>query len=164
VLTLVRACQRTSVDGFYASTQGGEAFCFGALTFLNGWSSRRVLAVWAEIAACRFNILHICDYEGAYDDLYPFLDYAGHVVNYSLEVGGKRMTPREASARFGRPFMGGLERKGVLASGASAEVRRAAQTVLAQAPERVILAADCIMPADASWDSLKATIDAAHGA
>jgi hypothetical protein len=48
----------------------------------------------------------------------PFLDYPGHVVNCSLEVGGKRMTPREASALFGRLFMGGLERKGVLAAGA----------------------------------------------
>jgi uroporphyrinogen decarboxylase len=163
VLTLVRACQRAGVDGFYASTQGGEAFRFGGADLFERLIKPTDLAVWDAIAACRFNILHICDYEGAYDDLSPFLDYPGHVVNCSLEVGGKRMTPREASALFGRPFMGGLERKGVLATGAPAEVRRAAQTVLAQAPERFILAADCTVPADTSWDNLKAAIDAAHG-
>ena len=163
VLTLVRACQRVGVDGFYASTQGGEVFRFGGADLFERLVKPTDLAVWAEIAACRFNILHICDYEGSYDDLSPFLDYPGHVVNCSLEVGGKRMTPREASALFGRPFMGGLERKGVLATGAPAEMRRAAQTVLAQAPERFILAADCTVPADTSWDNLKAAIDAAHG-
>jgi uroporphyrinogen decarboxylase len=118
--------------------------------------------VWDEIAACRFNILHICDYEGAYDDRTPFLDYPGQVVNCSLKVGGKRMTPREASKLFGRSFMGGLEREGVLATGATAEVRRAAQAVLAEAPEHFILAADCTVPADTSWDNLKAAIDVAH--
>ena len=118
VLTLVRACKRAGVDGFYASTQGGEVFRFGGADLFERLVKPTDLAVWAEIAARRCNILHICDYEGAYDDLSPFLDYPGHVVNCSLEVGGKRMTPREASARFGRPFMGGLERKGVLATGA----------------------------------------------
>ncbi len=155
--------QRAGVDGFYASTQGGEAFRFGGAGLFERLVKPTDLAVWAEIAVCRFNILHICDYEGAYDDLSPFLDYPGHVVNCSLEVGGKGITPREASALFGRPFMGGLERKGVLATGAPAEVRRAAQVVLAQAPERFILAADCTVPADTSWDNLKAAIDVAHG-
>jgi uroporphyrinogen decarboxylase len=163
VLTLVRACKRVGVDGFYASTQGGEAFRFGGSDLFERMVKPTDLAVWDEIASCRFNILHICDYEGAYDDLTPFLDYPGHVVNCTLEVGGKRMAPKEASALFGRPFMGGLERKGILAIGTAAEVRRAAQTVLGEAPERFILAADCTVPGDTSWDNLKAAIDAAHG-
>jgi uroporphyrinogen decarboxylase len=163
VLALVRACKRAGADGFYASTQGGEAFRFGGADLFERLVKPTDLAVWNEIAACRFNILHICDYEGAYDDLTPFLDYPGQVVNCSLEVGGKRMTPREASRLFGRPFMGGLERKGVLATGAPAEVRRAAQAVLDEAPERFILAADCTVPGDTSWDNLKAAIDVAHG-
>ncbi len=157
-------CRRAGVDGFYASTQGGEAFRFGGASIFERLVKPTDLAVWDEIAACRCNILHICDYEGAYDDLTPFRDYPGHVVNCSLEVGGRRMTLKEAAAFFGRPFMGGLERKGVLATGAPAEVRRAAQAALALAPERFILAADCTVPADTSWDNLKAAIDVAHGA
>lgn len=164
VLTLVRACRRAGVDGFYASTQGGEAFRFGGTDIFERLVKPTDLAVWDALAACRCNILHICDYEGAYNDLAPFRDYSGHIVNCSLEVGGQHMTPQEAAAFFGRPFMGGLERKGVLATGASAEVRRATQAALAQAPESFILAADCTVPADTSWDNLKAAIDAAHGA
>ena len=168
VLALVRACKAAGVDGFYASTQGGEAFRFGGSRSSGGDIFERLikptdLAVWDEIASCRFNILHVCDYEGAYDDLAPFIDYPGHVVSCPLDVGGRSMTPGEASALFGRPFMGGLERKGVLATGSPEEVRRAAREVLAQAPERFILGADCTVPADTSWDNLRAAIDVAHG-
>jgi uroporphyrinogen decarboxylase len=162
VLTLVRACQRAGVDGFYASTQGGEAFRFGGTDLFERLVKPTDLAVWDKIASCRFNILHICDYEGTYDDLTPFLDYPGHVVNCSLEVGGRRITPREASAMFGRPFMGGLERKGVLATGTAEDVRRTARAVLAQAPGRFILAADCTVPADTSWENLQTAISIAH--
>jgi uroporphyrinogen decarboxylase len=163
VLSLVRACKRAGLDGFYASTQGGEAFRFGDTDLFERLVKPTDLAVWEEIGSCRFNILHICDFEGAYDNLTPFLDYPGHVVNCSLEAGHNRMTPAQASELFGRPFMGGLERKGVLAMGSPAKVRRAAQTVLVEARDRFILAADCTVPADTAWDNLRAAIDAAHG-
>jgi uroporphyrinogen decarboxylase len=163
VLTLARACKRAGLDGFYASTQGGEAFRFGDTDLFEDLIKPTDLAVWDEIAACRFNILHICDYEGAYDDLTPFLDYPGHVVNCSLEVGLNSITPVQASDLFDRPFMGGLERLGVLATGAPDEVRRAARAVLAGAPERFILGADCTVPGDTSWDNLRAAIAFAHG-
>ena len=163
VLTLVRACKRAGLDGFYASTQGGEAFRFGDTDLFEELVKPTDLAVWDEIASCRFNILHICDYEGAYDDLTPFLGYPGHVVNCSLEVGHNRVTPEQVSDLFDRPFMGGLERTGVLATGAPADVRRAAKEVLASAPDRFILAADCTVPAETAWDNLRAAIDVAHG-
>ncbi len=164
VLTLVRACKKVGVDGFYASTQGGEAFRFGDTDIFERVIKPTDLAVWSEIGDCRFNILHICDFEGSYDDLSPFLDYPGHVVNCSLHVGDRVLTSTEAAALFGRPFMGGLERKGVLATGTVEEVRRAAQDILRKAPERFILAADCTVPGETSWDNLKAAVDAAHAA
>jgi uroporphyrinogen decarboxylase len=163
VLTLARACKRAGVDGFYASTQGGEAFRFGSTDIFDEWIKPTDLAVWDEIASCRFNILHICDYEGAYDDLTPFLSYPGHVVNCPLEVGHNRITPEQASDLFDRPFMGGMERLGVLATGGPAEVRRAARAALPQAPGRFILGADCTVPAGTPWDNLRAAIAVAHG-
>jgi uroporphyrinogen decarboxylase len=163
VLTLVRACKKAGVDGFYASSQGGEAFRFEGTDIFKRLVKPTDLAVWDEIGSCRFNILHICDYEGPYDDLSPFVEYPGHVVNCSLHVGNRVMTSREVASIFGRPFMGGMERKGVLATGTTDEVRREAQAALAEAPERFILAADCTVPGETPWDNLKAAIDAAHG-
>jgi uroporphyrinogen decarboxylase len=162
VLTLVRACKRVGVDGFYASSQGGEAFRFQDRNIFQKYIKPTDLAVWAEISSCSFNILHICDYEGAYDDLTPFLDYPGQVVNSSLKIGEQTLSPKELSQLFGRPFMGGLERKGVLATRSPEAVQRAATGVLAQAPERFILAADCTVPSDTPWENLRTAIETAH--
>jgi len=84
VLKLVKGCKRVGVDGFYASSQGGEAFRFRDPSLFTKYIKPTDLAVWDEINSCTFNILHVCDYKGGYDDLTPFLDYPGHVVNSSL--------------------------------------------------------------------------------
>jgi uroporphyrinogen decarboxylase len=161
-LTLVRGCMRAGVDGFYASTQGGEAFRFGDRSIFQRYIKPTDLAVWDEIKGCAFNILHICDYVGGYDDLTPFLDYPGHVVNCSLTLGDRGLRPTEVAELFDRPYMGGLERKGVIATGSPAEIRTAVDNVLAEAPERFILAADCTVPSSTPWDNLKTAIDTAH--
>ena len=162
VLNLVRGCKRVGVDGFYASSQGGEAFRFKGTDIFQKYVKPTDLAVWHETQACLFNILHICDYEGGYDDLTPFLDYPGQVVNSSLKLGDRTLTPKEVSQMFGRPFMGGMERKGVIATGSPEEIRQAVAGVLAEAPERFILAADCTVASDTPWDHLKTAIDTAH--
>jgi uroporphyrinogen decarboxylase len=162
VRTLVRAAIRLGVDGFYTSTQGGESFRFDGTDLFERWIKPTDLAVWDTISGCRFNILHVCDYEGGYSDLSPYLDYPGHVVNSFLQVGGRALTPREISGLFGRPFMGGLERKGILATGTPDEVRREVGRVLAESSEIAILAADCTVPSGTPWENLRAAVDAAH--
>ena len=162
VLTLVRGCKRAGVDGFYASSQGGEALRFQDPNIFQKYIKPTDLAVWDELSSCAFNILHICDYEGGYDDLTPFLDYPGHVVNSSLKVGDQTLTPKDASQLFGRPFMGGMERKGVLATGNSEVIRQTVKDVLEQTPERFILAADCTVPSDTPWENLRTAIETAH--
>ncbi len=162
VLRLVRGCLRLGVDGFYASTQGGEAFRFADSAIFRKYIKPSDLAVWEAIQPCTFNILHICDYQGGYTELTPFLDYPGQAVNCSLRLGNQTLTAREVSRMFGRPFMGGLERKGVLATGGPAAIRQAAGRVLADAPERFILAADCTVPGETPWENLKTAIETAH--
>jgi len=50
----------------------------------------------------------------------------------------------------------------VIATGTPAEVRKEVEAVLAEAPERFILGADCTVPADTPWENLKAAIETAH--
>jgi uroporphyrinogen decarboxylase len=163
ILWFVRECIKLGVDGFYASTQGGEGYRFDDLSLFVQYVKPYDLIVMNEIdRACPFNILHICDYTGGYDDLTPFLDYPGHVVNCPLGVGERTMTPREAAAFFDRPYMGGMDRHGTIATGSMDEIVAAAQDVLADAPERFILGADCTLPGDIDWDKIKAAISTAH--
>jgi uroporphyrinogen decarboxylase len=58
--------------------------------------------------------------------------------------------------------MGGMERKGVLATGSSKVIQQAATDVITKAPERFILAADCTVPSDTPWENLKTAIETAH--
>jgi uroporphyrinogen decarboxylase len=163
VLQLVRGCKRLGVDGFYISTQGGEAHRFPGTDIFRKYVKPSDLAVWEAAKECKFNILHVCDYEDEYADLTPFLDYPGQVVNCSLKLTERMFSPEEISSLFGRPFMGGLDRKGILATGSPQAIRQSVTALLAQAPERFILAADCTVPGTTSWDNLKIAIETAHG-
>jgi uroporphyrinogen decarboxylase len=162
VLNLVRGCRKAGVDGFYASTQGGESFRFPDQQLFRQYIKPTDLAVWDEIRTCPFNILHICDYQGSYSDLSPFLDYPGQVVNCSLKLGERTLTPREVATLFGRPYMGGLDRNGVIASGDTGAIRQSVGAVLADAPEHFILAADCTVPSETPWVNLATAIETAH--
>jgi uroporphyrinogen decarboxylase len=163
LLHFVRGCLRLGIDGFYASTQGGEADRFPGTTIFQDYVKPLDLVIWDHIAdACPLNILHVCDYRLPYSDLATFLDYPGQIVNSSLELKDRRLTPQEVSGLFNRPFMGGLDRLGVLAAGDPPAVSLAAEAALAVLPEKSILAADCTVPNDTSWENLRAAIAAAH--
>jgi uroporphyrinogen decarboxylase len=163
ILWFVRECVKLGLDGFYASTQGGERGRFADPALFAEVVKPYDLTVINEIdGACPFNILHICDYQAPYDDLTPFVDYPGDVVNCPLHEGGQAMTAREAARMFGRPYMGGLDRHGIIASGSKEEVRAAVEDVLRDAPERFILGADCTLPSDIDWDNIRTAIAAAH--
>jgi len=166
LLGFVRECAKIGLDGFYHSTQGGEKHRFDSAETFHKLVKPIDLKVMGEIGKTfPFNILHICDYHeeyGGYADLGPFLDYPGQVVNVTTEIGGKSLSSAEISKIFGRPYMGGMNRLGPLATGSEQEVRAAARQALAGAPARFILGADCTVPANTPWESLRAAIEEAH--
>ncbi|MCD4684631.1 MAG: hypothetical protein K8S97_01670 [Anaerolineae bacterium] len=163
MLLFVRECLKRGVDGFYHSTQGGETGRFDDPAIFAECIKPYDLALMNEAnAGGEFNILHVCDYRLPYADFAPYVDYPGDIVNTPLHVGDRTLTPADITDLFGRPFMGGLERLGTLATGTPEQVRAEAEAVLRSAPERFILAADCTVPADTPWDNLKAAVDAAH--
>ena len=163
LLTFVRECVRVGVDGFYASTQGGEAGRFSHPDLFQRCVIPFDLRVQREInESCLFNILHVCDYHLPYDNLTPFLKYPGDVVNCSPHVGEKTLSPKELSEFFGRPFMGGLERKGIIVDGSAEEIRQEVHDVLTGTADRHILGADCTLPGDIAWEKIRSAVAAAH--
>ena len=163
LMGFVKACIRLGLDGFYTSTQGGESGRLSDPKLFDECIRPYDLALMNEINnSCIFNILHVCDYVLPYQDLTPFVDYPGHVVNASLELTGGKISPKEVSHLFKRPYMGGLERKGIIATGSPKDVQKAAEDVLSTAPERFILGADCTVPSETSWDNLRTAISTAH--
>lgn len=164
VLLFVRACVKRGVDGFYLSTQGGEAGRFSdPSTFSRFIAPSDLLAMDEAHRTCAFNILHVCDYHGPYDDLSAYLRYPGHIVNCGTRLRSATLPPAKISSQFGRPFMGGMDRHGVLVTGTKEQIRAEARAVCAAAPPLFVLGADCTVPSDVPWDNLKTAIDAAHG-
>jgi hypothetical protein len=138
LMSFVKGCIHLGVDGFYTSTQGGETHRLADPVLFNDLVRPYDLALMNEInRACVFNILHICDYAGNYDDLQRFLDYPGHVVNCPLRIGGRSLSGQEATSLFGRPYMGGMDRKGILTSGTPTQVREAAIAPVVSSWERI---------------------------
>ncbi len=163
LMGFVRECIQIGVDGFYTSTQGGEAGRFADPAIFDNYIKPYDLMLMNEInEQCEFTILHVCDYHLDYTDFSRFWDYPGDVVNCPLKVGNKELTTQEATQMFKRPFMGGLERKGVIATGTTEQVKQATEAVLRDAPEKFILGADCTVPSETPWDNLKAAIETAH--
>jgi uroporphyrinogen decarboxylase len=158
----IRGCIDRGVDGFYASTQGGEQ---GRLP--DGVFEAHIrptdLAAWDHFRdRTRFNVLHVCDYEAPYASFDTVVDYPGHIVSAPNEVGGKPFTGREAAELFGRPFLGGMERLGVISTGPTDAVPEAARAALEAGPEAMILGADCTLDAGTDWKNIAAATAAAH--
>jgi uroporphyrinogen decarboxylase len=163
LMVFVNGCIEQGIDGFYHSTQGGEKNRFGGSPLFNECIKPYDLTIMGEInQTCNFNILHICDYHDGYDDLSPFLDYPGDVVNCSLKLGTKKLSGKDISKTFKRPFMGGLDRKGIIVTGNKPEIERTVDAILSDAPDDFILGADCTLPSDIHWGNIKSAISYAH--
>jgi uroporphyrinogen decarboxylase len=77
-------------------------------------------------------------------------------------LDGSTVSAKEVARMFNRPYMGGLDRHGILVHGSNEQIRAEVESVLSQAPDRFILAADCTVPSDISWDNLRLAIETAH--
>ncbi len=164
LLNLVQAAARAGVDGFYTCSQGGETNRIADLTLFRRTVKAYDMLLYKETSQLvPYNIMHICDYEGSYNDFVPrFEDYPGRVVNVPLTADGKSLSLRQAAAIFKRPVMGGLNRLGVLSTGSPEAARNAALEVLKDAPANFILGADCTVNAKTPIENLRIAIETAH--
>jgi uroporphyrinogen decarboxylase len=163
LMLFVKECIRLGVDGFYASTQGGEVSRFQDSQIFSYYIKPYDLVLMNEMnRSCIFNILHVCDYHGPYKDFGPFLDYPGHIVNCNPQLIAGRMPWKEIAQLFKRPCMGGLDRQGIIVSGGKEAIEKAVNEELRQASHPFVLGADCTLPGEIPWLNIRTAIAAAH--
>lgn len=163
LMLFVKECIRLGVDGFYTSTQGGEAGRFQDTRIFKEYIKPYDLVLMNEInRSCLFNILHVCDYHGPYDELSPFLDYPGHIVNCNPQLSTKLLGWEEIAHLFKRPCMGGLDRKGIIVSGGMEEIENTVKEELCRVTHPFVLGADCTLPGEIPWSNIRTAIAAAH--
>ena len=163
LMLFVKECIRLGVDGFYASTQGGEVGRFRDSRIFKDYIKPHDLVLMNEMnRSCIFNILHVCDYHGPYDDFSPFLDYPGHLVNCNPRLSTGRLAWKEIAQMFKRPCMGGLDRQGIIVSGSKEEIEKTVNEELSEVSYPFVLGADCTLPGEIPWLNIQTAIAAAH--
>ncbi len=163
LMIFIEGCAEVGIDGFYHSTQGGETNNFEGSPVFDECIKPFDLELTHEIERrFEFNILHVCDHMGSYSDYAPFLEYPGHVVSSGTHLGSKNLTGDEIAGMFGRPFMGGMDRAGVIVDGSKREIEEQVRRVCSEMGSDFILGADCVLPEDVNWENIKTAIDAAH--
>ncbi len=164
IIQYVQACKKIGVDGFYTPTQGGETKFYDTPGFFEKFVKPYDLRVMNECnKGTKLNILHICDYEGTYDELKRFADYPGQIVNTPNVVNGQPFSLQDGEKLFKRIAMGGLDRKGIIVNGTAAEVKAEVEKVKKNHPQRFILGAECTIRPTTPVENIRTAIGTAHG-
>jgi len=156
-------CVKEGIDGFYFSTQGGEHQRFENKNDFEGYIQPFDLSLLMEIdSKTPFNILHICDYWLLYDSVDIFTKYPCKIVSCPIALNnGQQVHANELYKIFMKPILGGMNRKGAIQTGPIKEIEKDVNKVLARAPDRFILGANCTI-ANANWDYLRSAVFLAH--
>ena len=164
LLWLVRECKKAGIQGFYMCTQGGEMTFHDIPGFFETYIRAYDMAVMEECTRdTKMNILHICNWEGPYDDLTRYKDYPAQIVNTPNNLNGKPFTLSDGIRLFGRPVLGGFDRRGAFNTMSEEEVAAATREILDSAPAgRIMIGADCTV-GSAPLANIKAAVASAHG-
>jgi uroporphyrinogen decarboxylase len=161
---LIKECKKIGIQGFYMCTQGGEIMFYDIPGFFDNFVLPYDMAFMGE--CCRdtkMNILHICNWEGPYDDLTRYKDYPGQIVNTPDNLNGVPFSLADGFELFGRPMLGGFNRQGEFNTVSADEAAVLTHKILDAAPKgRVMIGADCTV-GNAPLDNIKAAVAAAHG-
>ena len=164
LIWLVKECKKAGILGFYMCTQGGELTFYDIPGFYDNFIRPYDLAVMEECNRdTKMNILHICNWEGPYDDLTRYKDYPAQIVNTPMDLDGTPFTLQDGIDLFGRPVLGGFDRQGTFNTLSAEEVAVETHAILAANPAgRVMIGADCTV-GSAPHANIQAAVAAAHG-
>lgn len=164
LIWLIRECKKAGIQGFYMCTQGGEMMFNDIPGFFETFVRPYDMAFMGECTRdTKMNILHICNWEGPYDDLTRYKDYPGQIINTPDDLNGKPFSLTEGVALFGRPMLGGFNRNGAINTASPEETAALTREILSEAPQgRVMIGADCTV-GSAPFANIRAAIAAAHG-
>ena len=145
-----RIIKEAGADGIYLSVQSIQDARVSAEDYKAFIAPSELAVLEAANAAGGVNILHICGYEGARNDVHLFADYPAQVINWA--VGPEGISLAEGRKLFGgRTVLGGFEngKEGLLYTGSQAVIQDETNRLIAEAgKEALIIGADCTIPSD----------------
>ena len=145
-----RIIKEAGADGIYLSVQSIQDARVSAEDYKAFIAPSELAVLEAANTAGGVNILHICGYEGARNDVHLFTDYPAQVINWA--VGPEGISLAEGRKLFGgRTVLGGFEngKDGLLYTGSQAAIQDETKRLIAEAGKNaLIIGADCTIPSD----------------
>ena len=158
-----RVITEGGADGIYLSVKNLQGVDQTREQYLETIAPSELAVLGAANAVSRYNLLHICGYEGSKNDLTFYKDYPAKVFNFASVVEGVSLG--EAKKLFGgKAIIGGFgqTRSDVLYTGTREEITAATNRILDEAGTTgIILGADCTIPGDTPYEHLNWVREAA---
>ncbi len=151
-----RLIQEAGIEGIYFSTQQIQDERVTDEEYRKFIEPSSIAVLEAANEAGGINILHICGFEGASNEVELFKDYPAQVINWATHREGLSL----AAGRklFGdRAVLGGFVngKKGLLYQGKREAIEQETRRLVAEAGSRgLILGADCTVPDDFQLERL----------
>ena len=144
-------------DGIYLSTKNIQDSKVTKAEYLKYIKPSEQGVLNAANAVSDYNILHICGYEGARNDLTIYVDYDVKAINWAVTV--EEVSLKTGKSLFGgRAVIGGFNNttEGVLYKGSKEEIEVYTEKLLKEAGTvGVVLGADCTIPVDTPLERLE---------
>lgn len=152
-----RVIEEAGADGIYLSVQSIQDKRVSAADYQNFIAPSERTVLEAANQAGGINILHICGYEGARNDIHLFTDYPAQVINWA--VGPEGISLAEGRQLFGgRTVLGGFknDKTGLLYTGSQEEIQAETKRLIAEAgSQALVIGADCTIPSDISAERIE---------
>lgn len=146
----------TGIDGIYLSVQTVQDVRVSPDEYRQVIAPSEEGVLAAANAAGGLNILHICGYEGASNDIGLFVDYPAHVVNWA--TGIEDLSLAQGQAVFAdKVVLGGFDntKEGLFYRGRKEEIEARVREIVAETdPKRLIIGADCTIPSDSNLERI----------
>lgn len=151
-----RLLTETDLDGIYLSTQTVQDVRVDGVSYQAYIEPSTLTVLEAANRADGQNILHICGFEGASNDLKLFTHYPAQVFNWATHH--EELSLAEGRDLFqGRTVLGGFEntKSALLNTGSQADLHAETQKLIQEAgSQHLILGADCTVPDDFELERL----------
>lgn len=158
-----RIIKEAGADGIYLSVQSIQDARVSQEVYKQVIAPSELHVLEAAKEAGGVNILHICGYEGARNDIHLFTDYPAQVINWA--VGPEGISLAEGREIFGgRTVLGGFEngKNGLLYTGDKAAIQAETKRIIAETGTTgLVIGADCTIPSDIDEERIEWVREAA---
>ena len=148
--------QDGGADGIYLSTQEIQDERITAELYQTYIEPSNIKVLEAANQVGGVNILHICGFQGASNNVTIFKDYPAQVFNWATHHEAVSL-PQGQELFHGKAVLGGFEngKQSLLYGGSKAKLQEETKRLLAEAGTRgVLLGADCTVPDDFELERL----------